>query len=158
MLFVFHRFGIFRRALDAKMKDGTRQGIAVQNKKEEKMPVKEEDQKKFWDLRILGKDTAKSLNVVCFYNGKLFGLRAGEHRNLSLNNFEIADNFIRFEENVSKTFYGGLLDLKYELRVVKNICDNVGDTHEPCLVELNPSYISLVESFPISDQMGKKWI
>ena len=112
------------------------------------MPVKEEDEKKFWDLGILGKDTAKSLlNVVSFYNGKLFGLRAGEHRNLSLNNFEIADNFIRFEENVSKTFHGGLLDLKYELRVVKHSCHNVGETHEPCLVELNRLYISLVESF-----------
>ena len=96
------------------------------------MPVKEDDEKNFWNLGILGKDTAKSLlNVVYFYNGKLFGLCTGEHRNLSLNNFEIAYKFILFEENVSKTFRGGLLDLKYKPR-----CHNAGETHEPCLVEL----------------------
>ena len=56
--------------------------------------------------------------VVYYYNGKLFGLRAVEHRKISLNNFEIGDNYIRFEKNVSKTFHGGLQDLKYEPRVV----------------------------------------
>ena len=70
-------------------------------RKKKIMPVKEEDEKKFWDLGILGKDTATLLfNVVYFYKGKLFGLRAEEHRNLSLKKFEIADNFICFERKM----------------------------------------------------------
>ena len=92
------------------MKEGTRLGIGLANKEEEKQPVNEEDEKKFWTMGLLGKNSVKSLlNVVYFYNGKLFGLRASEHRNICLNNFEIGDNYIRFEENVSKTFHGGLL-------------------------------------------------
>lgn len=74
--------------------------------------------------------TAKSLlNVVYYYNGKLFGLRGGLHRRICLENFEISDNYIPFEENASKTSHGGLLDLKYELRVVRHICHSVGEHH-----------------------------
>ena len=82
----------------------------------------EADKNKFWTLGLLGKNSAKSLlNVVYFYNGELFGLRASKHRNISLENFEIGDNYIRFEENLSKTFHRVLLDLKYEPRVVKHV-------------------------------------
>lgn len=145
------RFSIFRRALDAEMKEGTRLGIGLQNKKVEKMPVDESDEAKFWEMGILGKKTANSLlNVVYFYNGKLFSLRGGEHRNICLNNFEIGDNYIRFEENVSKTYHGGLKDLRYEPRVVKHICHKIGEIHEPCLVEYYRLYFGLVQS------IGKK--
>ena len=145
---MFYRFSIFRRVLDAEMKEGTRLGIALANKKEEKQPVNEEDEKKFWTMGLLGKNSAKSLlNVVYFYNGKLFGLRASEHRNICLNNFEIGENYIRFEENVSKTYHGGLLDLKYEPRVVRHVCHEVGQKHYPCLVDMYRLYIGLVEIF-----------
>lgn len=145
---MFYRFSIFRRVLDAEMKEGTRLGIALANKKEEKQPVNEEDEMKFWTMGLLGKNSAKSLlNVVYFYNGKLFGLRASEHRNICLNNFEIGENYIRFEENVSKTYHGGLLDLKYEPRVVKHVCHEVGQKHYPCLVDMYRLYIGLVEIF-----------
>ena len=51
-------------------------------------------------------ETAKSfLNVGYYYNSKLFGLRRGEHRRICLKNFEIGDNYIRFEENTSKTIH-----------------------------------------------------
>ena len=80
---MFYRFSIFRRILDAEMKEGTRLGIGLANKKEEKLPVDEEDENKFWTLGLLGKNSAKSLlNVVYSYNGKLFGLRASKHRNV----------------------------------------------------------------------------
>ena len=46
-------------------------------------------------------------------------------------NFEIGDNYIRFEENLSKTLHGVLLDLKYEPRVVKRVCHEVGQKHDP---------------------------
>ena len=32
----------------------------------------------------------------------------GEHRNITVANFQLGSNFIRFEENVAKTFHGGL--------------------------------------------------
>ena len=93
------------------MKEGTRQGIGIASKKEEKLPVSEEDENKFSDMGLLGKNSAKALlNVVYSYNGKLWGLRSSEHWNICLNNCEIGDNYIRFEENVSKTLHGGLLD------------------------------------------------
>ena len=104
---MFYRFSIFRRVLDTEIKEGTRLGIGLANKKEEKLSVNQEDENKFWTMELLGKNSAKSLlNVVYFYNGKIFGLRASEHRNTSLENIEIGDNYIRFKENVSKTFHG----------------------------------------------------
>ena len=39
----------------------------------------------------------KGLDVVYFYNGKLFGLRASKQKNICLNNFEIDHSYIRFE-------------------------------------------------------------
>lgn len=70
------------------MKDATREGLHVKNKKEEKESVTEEEEELFWNLNLLGMSTAKSLlNTVYFYNGKLFGLRGGEHRSLMLTNF-----------------------------------------------------------------------
>ena len=108
---------ILRSTLDAEMKDATRAGVALQNKKAEKLPVTQEEENKFWEMGLLGCQSAKSLlNTVYFYNGKLFGLRGGEHRNITVANFQLGSNFIRFEENVAKTFHGGLTDLKYEPR------------------------------------------
>ena len=113
------RFAIFRRILDAEMKDGTRAGIDLKAKQKEQKPVTDEEESQLWQSGVFGMKMAKSLlNVVYYYNGKLFGLRGGEHRQICLNNFEIGDNYIRFEENACKAFHGGLLNLKYEPRVV----------------------------------------
>ena len=40
-----------------------------------------------------------------------------------------------------------MLDLKYEPRVVKHVCHEVGQKHDPCLVEMHLLYIGLVEIF-----------
>ena len=57
------------------MKDATRTGVALQNKKAEKFPVTQEEENKFWEMGLLGCQSAKSLpNTVYFYNGKLFEL------------------------------------------------------------------------------------
>ena len=129
------------------MKDATREGLHVKNKKEEKESVTEEEEELFWNLNLLGMSTAKSLlNTVYFYNGKLFGLRGGEHRSLVLTNFEVGSNFVKFEENSCKTFHGGLTDLKYIPKVVKHICHPLGETHERCLVEMYKLYIGLVQT------------
>ena len=109
------------------------------------MAVTEVEEQTFWQIVLLGKGSAKSLlNPAYYYNGKLFGLRGGEHRSIVVSNFEIGDNFIRFEENVAKTFHGGLGNLKYVPRVVKHICHAVGEKHEPCSVDIYQMYIELV--------------
>ena len=61
------RFAIFRRCLDAEMKDSTRQGVSLQTKKEEKETVTDEDEEKFWSAGLFGSGTAKqSLDTVIF--------------------------------------------------------------------------------------------
>ena len=116
---------ILRSALDAEMKDATRAGVALQNNKAEKLPVTRKEENKFWEMGLLGCQSAKSLlNTVYFYNRKLLRLRGGEHRNITVANFELGSNSICFEENVAKTFHGGLTDLKYEPWVVKGCLEN----------------------------------
>lgn len=70
------------------------------------------------------------MQFIIITDGKLFGLRGGEYRNITVANFDIGSNFIRFEENLMKTFHSGLTDLKYEPRV----CHPLNDKHECCLV------------------------
>ena len=92
-------FAIFRRILDAEMKDGTRAGVGLKSKQKEKEPVTDEEERQLWQSGVFGMETAKYfLNVVYC---KLFGLRGGEHRRICSKNFEIGDNYIRFEENAS---------------------------------------------------------
>ena len=111
--------------------------------KQKKEPVTDEE-RQLWQSGVFGMETAKSLlNVVYYYNGKLCGLYGGEHRQICLKNFEIGDNYICFKENESKTFVGGLLDLKYEPCVMRHICHSVGEHHEPCLIEYYRLYCLL---------------
>ena len=129
------------------MKASTREGVDVASKRPEKERITDQEEDLFWQKGLLGSSSSEALlNSVYFYNGKLFGLRSAEHRHISLNNFVIGDNFIKFEENVSKTFHGGLLDLKYEPRVVRHICHEEGKEHTTrCLVKIYRLYISLAE-------------
>ena len=57
----FCRFAIFRRCLDAEMKDSTQQGVSLQRKKEEKEAVTDEDEEKCWSAGLFGSGTAKQL-------------------------------------------------------------------------------------------------
>jgi hypothetical protein len=128
------------------MRDATRQGVSLATKQNEKEPVSDDDEKLFWGKQLLGMKTAKTLlNTVYYYNGKLFGLRGGEHRNLTLQNFELGPNFIKYQENVSKTFHGGLKDLKYEPKSKKHICHDMNGDHDPCILELYRLYIGLIQ-------------
>lgn len=129
------------------MKNGVREGLHIKCKEEEKEFVSEQEEAVFWQKKLLGTTSAKSLlNTIYFYNGKVFGLRGGDHRNIVVNNFEIGPNFIKFEENASKTYHGGLCDLKYVPRVVKHVCHSIEEKHEPCLVEIFRLYVGLVET------------
>ena len=90
------------------------------------------------------------LHTIYFYNGKLFGLRACEHRQLRLCDVTIDNNFIVFDESSWKTLHGGLKDLTKKPHYIKHMCHEVGETHSPCLVSMCSFYISKVESFAAS--------
>ena len=81
---VFRRFVLYRRCLDAEMKDGVRGGLHIKCKNEEKEFVTTEEERKFWEMNLLGTSSAKSLlYTVYFYNGKIFGLMLRSTRELS---------------------------------------------------------------------------
>ena len=43
--------------------------------------TEEEEEATLWDMELLGSYSAESLlHIVYYFNGKLFGLRAGKHR------------------------------------------------------------------------------
>ena len=66
------------------MKDGVREGLHIKCKKEEKKFVTAEEERKFWEMNLLGTSSAKSLlYTVYFYNGKIFGLMLRSTRELS---------------------------------------------------------------------------
>ena len=72
------------------MKDGVREGLHIKCKKQDKEFVSEQEEATFWEKKLLGTTSAKSLlNTIYFYNGKVFGLRGGDHRNIVVNKFEI---------------------------------------------------------------------
>ena len=75
-------------------------------------------------------------------------LLTADPRYITVANFDVGSNFIRFEENVMKTFHGGLYtDLKYDPRVVKHICHPLDEKHECCLVETHHMYLGLVQAY-----------
>ena len=54
------------------MKDGVREGLHIKCKKEGKEFVIEQEQATFWEKKLLGTTSAKSLlNTIYFYNGKV---------------------------------------------------------------------------------------
>ena len=106
---------MFRKVLDGEMKDATKEGLSVKFKKLERQEVTAEEEELFWSKGQLENETAECLlNTVYFYNGKLFGNRTKEHCQLRYINVRVKNNFIIFDESVSKTFHGGLNDLKYK--------------------------------------------
>ena len=125
------------------MKDAHLQGIV--NKKPDKQAVTEEEEERMWESGQFGTSSAKSLiNTVYFYNGKLFGLRAAEHRSLRLRDITIGSNFLHFRENISKTFHGGIKDLKKKPKDIKHFCHKEGEEgHEHCLIVIYSKYYDM---------------
>ena len=77
-LFFLIRSAIFRRILNAEMKDGTRAGVGLKAKQKEKEPVTDEEERQLWQSGVFGMETAESLlNVTYYDSGKLFGGRGG---------------------------------------------------------------------------------
>lgn len=130
------------------MKNATTCGIAEASKKAERTEITDEEEKTLWEKGLLGGLTAESLlHTIYFYNGKLFGLRASEHRLLRLSNITISSNYIIFDETCSKTFHGGLKDLGKKPRYLRHKCHDIGDEkHLPCLVSLYSLYFDKVRA------------
>ncbi|KAK3706539.1 hypothetical protein QZH41_013031 [Actinostola sp. cb2023] len=129
-------FSYLRQVLDAEMKDVHKMGIINQNT--EKLPMSDMEEEKMWESGLFGPLTAKTiLNTLYFYNGKLFGMRSKEHRSLRLSDIIVDSETITFKENSSKTYHGGISDLKKTPRKVRHLCHSVGEeNHERCLVSL----------------------
>ena len=119
---IFRRFRGFQKLLEAEIKDATANGIDVASKKKLRSEITEEEEIVLWQKMLLGRHTAESLmHTMYFYNGKLFDIRAGEHRLLRLKNFSLSENCIVLNESMSKTFHDGLNGLKYTTRIVEHI-------------------------------------
>ena len=87
------------------------------------------------------------LHIVYYYNVKLFGLRGGEHSNITEANFDVGSDFIRFEENVVKKFHDGFPVLKYKPRLeTEHVCHPLNGKHESWLDETYSLYIESVQA------------
>lgn len=137
-----YRLSLFRKVLDAEMREGTREGLSTKCKKPERREITAEEEEMMWAKGVLGTETAECLlHTIYFYNGKMFGLRAAEHRQLRFHNIRVENNHVVFDESYSKTFHGGLNDLKYQPRVVKHFCHKPGVEHDRCLVYIYKMYL-----------------
>ena len=144
----YSRFSLLRKVMDAEMKESTKKGFGLKNTKPQREPVTAEEEEILWSKGLLGGNSATSLlHTIYFYNGKLFGLRAKDHRNLRIANFRITDNMITFDESFSKTFHGGLKDLKNTPRVSTHFCHDSGKEHPRCLVQLYKLYLEKIKIF-----------
>lgn len=140
-----YRFKTFRRILDEEMKDATKCGVGQASKRATKAEITEEEEAKLWDMKLLGSYSAELLlYTVYYFNGKLFGLRAGEHRLLRLANIIVKENIIIFDESCCKTYRGGLDDLKNKPRYIEHECHAMGEVHNPCLASIYQLYIGKV--------------
>ena len=141
-------FQTFRKVLDAEMKKSHRSGEHMSTKRirKEKKPVTEDEERTLWCKGLLGNKNAQCLlYTLYYYIGKVFGIRPCEHRQLRVSNFVVEDDKITYHENMSKTYHGGLKDLKKKGRVVTHYCHTENDSeHKPCLVGMFKQYIDLV--------------
>ena len=132
------------------MREANQIGIAQERKKPQRGDVTEEEELELWRQNLLGGHSAESLlNTLYFYNGKLFGLRANEHRLLRISNIVLVDNLIIFDESLSKTFHGGLKDLKKQARYIKHICHVPNEIHDSCLQSLYRLYVEKVREIAV---------
>ncbi|KXJ23560.1 Protein LIGHT-DEPENDENT SHORT HYPOCOTYLS 5 [Exaiptasia diaphana] len=146
-------FSGLRKILDAEMKSVHAKGVT--NRKKEKELITDEEEEPMWRKGVLGQSTAEILlKTVYFYNGKHFGMRSQEHRQLRISDIEIeGDEHIIYRENSSKTFHGGIADLKKKARVIKHVCHEKGnENHDRCLVKIYKRYFDLVKCLCVKAQ------
>ena len=133
-------FANIERTLDAEMKRLRSTGLGVEVKKAEPISVDEEEQ--MWQCGALGNDNPQVLLQTLFHLiGVHFALRSGsEHWRLRHKNSQLQllldDNqpCLVYNEDVSKTFQGGLKSRKVTFNVVT--CYLRKDMPERCLIRL----------------------
>ena len=141
--FYYNRFATFLKVLDAEMKDATKCGVAQKCQRDLREEITEDEEGILWEKGLFGGHSAESLMyTIYFFNGKLFGLRACEHRLLRFCNICVKESLIIFYESLSKTFHGGLKDLKKKPRLIKHKCHEIGDEHDRCLAASYSLYIT----------------
>ena len=127
------------------MRDAAKKGVEVKCRKDLRGEISVEEEGLFWTKGLLGCDSAECLlNTIYFYNGKLFGLRSNEHRLIRVSSIAVKDNFIIFDESVSKTFHGRLKDLKKSRRLIEHKCHEIGEEHSRCLVKFYSLYLEKI--------------
>ena len=136
---------MFRKILDGEMRDAAKKGVEVKCRKDVRGEITLEEEELFWTKGLLGCHSAECLlNTIYFYNGKLFGLRSNEHRLMRVSNIVVKDCVIIFDESVSKTFHGGLKDLKKNRRLIEQKCHKIGEEHSRCLVQFYNLYLEKI--------------
>ena len=111
------------KSLEARMKELTSLGYGIQRKQAQ--PITRGMESMFWDKGIFSRESAAGLlNIVYFYNCKLFGLRAGdEHRSLCAENYNFGNCegslYMQFNGGSNKTYQGGLSHRKLCPKVLK---------------------------------------
>jgi hypothetical protein len=117
------------------MRDAAK-GVEVKCRKDLRGEISVEEEELLLAKELLGCNSAECLlNTIYFCNGKLFGLRSNEHRLIRVSNIAVKDNFIIFDQSVSKTFHGGLKDLKKSRRLIEHKYHEMGGEHSRCLVK-----------------------
>ncbi|XP_052679523.1 uncharacterized protein LOC128160267 isoform X1 [Crassostrea angulata] len=136
-----HRFAVFQRVLDARMKELLSKGLGTKVRQAD--PILQEDEEKFWSQKVFGMHSSKALQyTVFFYNCKLFGLRAyDEHKSLECDQFDLGcddrGKYIHFHGRSSKTYKGGLRHIQLQNKDIKHYCLNA----ERCLADFYLAYI-----------------
>ena len=133
--------------MDVQKRKATLDGVDIKSKMEDRDEISEEDEVALWKKGLLGCHSAKSLfRTIYFYNGKLFGLRSKEHRNLRYSNFRVDSQSVTYDKSLSKTYHGGLKDLKYKPRIVKHVCCAGKDiNHQACIVNCYAIYMEKIQ-------------
>ena len=112
-----------RKALDARMKELTSQGVGVAKKCAQ--PLTSEQENELWEKGIFSIHTAEGLlNAVFWYACKYFGLRGGdEHRSLMREQFSVdidsVGRHLWFIGRSSKNVQGGLKQRQVQTKDLK---------------------------------------
>lgn len=137
----------FNRTLDSEMKRLNTTGKYIE--KRQAQPITVEQEKRLWEMGLLGDTDAKTLlSTVVFEVGFFFALRSGnEHRRLrhspsQMQLFEPPGNraYIVYREDVSKTNQGGLSNRKKKPKEVYQYANEENPSR--CFVRLYKLYNS----------------
>ena len=142
-------FDTLRKSLDARMKELTAVGLGVVRKQAQ--PITSDMESILWEKGIFSRDSANGLlNIVYYYNCKLFGLRAGdEHRALCVEQFHFGYSvdgcaYMHFTGRNSKTYQGGLCHRKLMAKDLKFFASS--ELGKRDIVDCFQFYMSLIPS------------